>query len=208
MRSARLVPVLIAINIFVYLMWHQPGYFSEAWMSDHFLVSWGLLQEGHWWTLLGSVFSQNILVHLLVNMMVLSSFGSILETALGSRRFLVFYLLAGIFSSLTHSLVSMFLLNEPDLPALGASGAIAGVILVFSLMFPREKLLLFWVIPMPALVGAFIFVGLDLWGLLAQAHGGGLPIGHGAHLGGAFFGLLYYFFYLRPRRSRLLNYPF
>lgn len=199
MRSTFFVPVIIALNLVVYFMWHQPARIPEQWMAENFLVSWSLLKEGRWWTLLGSAFSQNMFVHLLVNMMVLNSFGSILEVSLGRWRFLMFYLLAGIFSSLTHSVVSMYVLGEPDMPALGASGAIAGVILVFSLMYPKEKLLLFWVIPMPALVGALIFVGLDLWGLSAQAHGGGLPIGHGAHLGGAAFGLIYYFLFIRRR---------
>ena len=43
------------------------------------------------------------------------------------------------------------------------------------------------------MVGAILFVGLDVWGVIAQAGGGGLPIGHGAHLGGALAGLIYYF---------------
>lgn len=96
------------------------------------------------------------------------------------------------------------LLSEPSLPALGASGAIAGLILVFSLVFPKEKILLFGLVPIPALWGALAFVGLDIWGLVAQTKGGGLPIGHGAHLGGALSGFLYFRFYLRPRlRARI-----
>ncbi len=83
--------------------------------------------------------------------------------------------------------------------ALGASGAVAGLVLVFSLLFPKEKLLLFGIIPLPALFGALAFIALDLWGLFAQAGGGGLPIGHGAHLGGAFTGILFYFLYVRPK---------
>jgi membrane associated rhomboid family serine protease len=52
------------------------------------------------------------------------------------------------------------------------------------------------------MVGALAFIGLDVWGLIAQAEGGGLPIGHGAHLGGAFTGILYYFLFLRGRIPR------
>jgi len=69
-------------------------------------------------------------------------------------------------------------------------------------LFPKERLLFFFLIPLPAMIAALIFVGLDLWGLSAQAHGGGLPIGHGAHLGGAFAGILYYFLFLRRRIRR------
>jgi rhomboid-like protein len=158
--------------------------------------------EGRWWTLLTSVFSHNMTLHIFINMFVLNSFGTLLEQVLGRRSFLTFYLTAGIVSSLAHAAVSAFIVGNPEIPALGASGAIAGLILVFSLVFPREKILLFGLIPLPAIWGALAFIALDLWGLSAQAHGGGLPIGHGAHLGGAFAGIVYYFFFIRPRMQR------
>jgi membrane associated rhomboid family serine protease len=69
--------------------------------------------------------------------------------------------------------------------------------MLFALMFPRQIILLFYIIPLPAIFGALGFVALDLWGLSAQAHGGGLPIGHGAHLGGALTGAVFYFLFLR-----------
>jgi rhomboid-like protein len=142
-------------------------------------------------------------LHIFLNMFVLNSFGPILETILGWKAFLTLYLVSGIFASISHILVSTFLLGAPDLPVLGASGAISALILVFSLMFPREKILLFGIVPMPALGGALLFIGLDIWGLVAQAEGGGLPIGHGAHLGGALAGTVFFYFWVKPRiRSR------
>ncbi|MBK9041057.1 MAG: rhomboid family intramembrane serine protease [Bdellovibrionales bacterium] len=168
-------------------------------MMNHFLVSWSSITDGRSWTLLTSAFSHNMFLHFLMNMYVLSSFGPIVERLLGSFRFFGFYLFAGIVSSLCHALVSAFVLGKPDLPALGASGAIAGVILLFSMLFPRQKILIFGLIPIPAVWGAVLFIGLDLWGLVAQAGGGGLPIGHGAHLGGAFTGIIYYYFFLKPK---------
>ena len=125
-----------------------------------------------------------------------------MEQVLGRWRFINFYLAAGVISSLSHCLVSAFLLGKPDMLAVGASGSISGLVLLFSLMYPREKILLFGLIPMPAMFGALAFIGLDVWGVVAQAQGGGLPIGHGAHLGGAFTGIIYYLFILRPRLKR------
>ena len=58
---------------------------------------------------------------------------------------------------------------------------------------------------MPAMVGAVLFVGLDIWGVVAQAEGGGLPIGHGAHLGGAIAGLIYFFILRAGMQRRLRN---
>lgn len=199
---APLVPIIIALNIIVFLLWAFSGH-SPQFMEENFSVSFTGVSAGHYWTLLTSVFSHTLFWHLFLNMFVLRSFGTLLERVLGSWRFLKFYLSAGIAGSLVHILVSAFILGVPDLPAVGASGAISGLILVFALMFPREKILLFAIIPMPALVGALAFMALDVWGLISQAEGGGLPIGHGAHLGGAAAGIFYYFASLRKYRPYL-----
>jgi membrane associated rhomboid family serine protease len=71
--------------------------------------------------------------------------------------------------------------------------------MLFSLMFPRQKIAILGIIPVPALAGVLIFVAFDLWGLFEQTQGGGLPIGHGAHLGGALTGVVYYFLFIRRR---------
>ncbi len=197
--SRPLVPLIIGVNVLVYLSWHWPIYFEPTMMLEHFLVSWTALLEGRIWTLITSVFSHNMFFHIFLNMYVLLQFGSILEAVLGARRFLFFYLTAGVVGSLSHSVVSAWLLGDPDLAALGASGAISGVILTFSLIFPREKILIFGLIPLPAFWGAVLLVVADVWGLVAQTQGGSLPIGHGAHLGGAITGIFYYLFFLRGR---------
>jgi membrane associated rhomboid family serine protease len=196
-RRPLIVPLILAVNVAVFLLWFSAS--RLEFMVDNFTVSWEGLEQGRYWILLTAVFSHNLFFHILINMFVLNSFGSVIEEALGSFRFLRFYLVAGIISSLTHALVSAFIIHEPQMRAVGASGAISGLVLLFSLMFPREKLLLFGLIPVPALIGALAFIGLDIWGLVAQAGGGGLPIGHGAHLGGALTGIIYYFMILRRR---------
>ncbi|MBC7370247.1 MAG: rhomboid family intramembrane serine protease [Bdellovibrionaceae bacterium] len=201
MKRSILVILLIAINILVYFLWASKDPFRMAYMQENFAVSWEGLMAGRYWTLLTSVFSHYMFIHLLFNMLVLNSFGPIVIEVVGSKFFIIFYLVAGIFSSLCHAVVTAFFLHQPNLPAVGASGAIAGVLLLFCLLFPREKILLMGIIPLPAMWGAIAFVALDVWGLIAQSRGGGLPIGHGAHLGGALCGLIAYFF-LRKRVRR------
>lgn len=193
------VPLILILNLAVFLMWTFADEEQYQSMMQNFAVSWEGVLAGRYWTLWTSVFSHNLFLHFLINMLVLRSFGSLIEDVLGSWRFLKFYMVAGGLSSLAHCLVSAFVVNEPAMPAVGASGALAGLVMVFSLLFPKERIYLFGVLPLPAMVGALGFIALDVWGLIAQAGGGGLPIGHGAHLGGAFTGIFYYLFFLRPK---------
>lgn len=190
--NVSVVNALLAANVLVFFLWIWAAVPIPV-MADHFLVSWTHLAEGRIWTLLTALFSHNMLFHLAVNMIVLMSFGPPLEQAMGSGRFLVFYLTAGVVGSLAHAATSAFLIGAPARPALGASSALAGVLLLFSLGFPKAKVLLFFIIPLPAIVAALGFVAIDIWGLIAQIEGDGLPIGHGAHLGGALVGVLYHF---------------
>ena len=196
------VPSIIFFNVVVYIMWLFSSGAEGSFMVQNFLVSWQGLSQGRLWTLLSSVYSHNMFFHLFINMYILKGFGPIVERTIGYKSFMRFYWSAGIISSLSHSAVSAFLMDQPGLPALGASGAVAGVILLFCLFYPREKILIFGLIPVPALMGALFVVGLDLWGLTAQMGGHGLPIGHGAHLGGAFTGLIYYLLFWRGHRRR------
>ena len=198
MRSAA-VSIIIGLNVLVFLAWQAtmlaPG--LNPFMAANFLVSTAHLE--HWlvWTVVTAAFSHNELWHLAINMFVLWSFGTVLDKLWGTRVFVLFYLAAATVASLSHCLVSTFMLGNSDIPALGASGAISGLLLAYALHFPRHKILLFGIVPVPALAGVLAFVGIDLWGLLAQSRGGGLPIGHGAHLGGALAGALIYFLYLK-----------
>jgi membrane associated rhomboid family serine protease len=195
-----IVRIVLALNAGVFLLWLSLG--ESQWMLDHFTVSWNALTAGRVWTLISSAFSHAWFLHFGVNMLVLASFGPIVERTIGSMRFLGFYLVAAVVSSFSHAAVSAFLLHQPELPALGASGAIAGVVLLFALLYPRARIYLLGLIPMPALVGVLAFVGLDVVGLFAQTQGSGLPIGHGAHLGGAATGVLYYLLVIRRSHIR------
>ncbi len=192
---------LIVVNAAVFLLWQAAT--SNAglggFMVQNFMVSAGRLQQGSWWTLLTAVFSHFELWHIGLNMFVLWSFGSVLERLVGGRLYLAFYLASGVFASLCHCLVETLVLHDPTRLALGASGAVSAVLLAYSLLFPRQRILLFFVLPVPALVAAILFVGLDVFGLVAQGRGTGLPIGHGAHLGGALAGFMTWLVVLRPR---------
>lgn len=192
MVSISVVPKIVMLNVMVFLLWNTFAVSNPNFMINHFLVSWTALTQGRVWTLLTSVFSHNMLWHIFVNMFVFFNFGVIVENQLGSLRFLIFYLVAGMTGSLIHCLVCAFILHQPNLMALGASGAVSGVILLFALLNPTQTIFLFGIIPLPAIWAAVLFTGIDLLGLINQARGLGSAIGYGAHLGGALVGLIYF----------------
>lgn len=195
------VKKIIQLNVLIYAGWYAAAFTgSSDFMVKHFLVSWSALLDGRPWTVLTSVFSHNMLVHLFLNLFVLYNFGPLMESLLGSKRFLGFYLSAGLFGSLGHCLASAFILHQPQLMALGASGAISGVIILFALLFPKERIFLFGFVPLPAIWAGMLFIALDLSGLISQTRGSSIPIGYGAHLGGALCGIIY-FGYRRLRRN-------
>jgi membrane associated rhomboid family serine protease len=184
-----MVDLILKINIAVFALWVLG---SSQFMMNNFLVSYDLVQSGRIWTLITSVFSHNMIFHLFINMFILYGFGNIMENIMGSKKFIIFYLIAGLVGSLAHCLASALLMGQSSLPALGASGAVAGVVVLFALMNPKQLVLLFGIIPMPAIGAAGLFILFDLWGLISQTRGSEVPIGHGAHLGGALVGIIYF----------------
>jgi len=91
-------------------------------------------------TYISSMFVHGGLIHLIGNMYYLWIFGDNVEDEMGSFKFIIFYLLCGIFGSI------IFCLMHPSLnePAIGASGAISGVLGAYLLLFPRQYLEVFW----------------------------------------------------------------
>jgi membrane associated rhomboid family serine protease len=124
------------------------------------------------------------LFHLFMNMFVLWMFGGTLESLWGSRRFLRFYVICGVgagFVILVWNIVTGLLY----VPTLGASGAIYGLLMAFSLTWPDRTIMLLFP-PMP--VKAIWFIPLLF--LLTLAMGGGENISHAGHLGGVLVALI------------------
>ncbi len=112
-------------------------------------------------------------LHIIGNMWFLHLFGSTLEDHLGHGRFLIFYLLSGIAASVIYFMVDI----HSKIPAFGASGAIAGVMGAYIVMFPRARivtLILIFFFPILIQISAFVYIGL--W-FLIQLFSGALPLG-------------------------------
>lgn len=138
--------------------------------------------------------------HILFNMLVLFMFGRVLENVWGSKRFLFFYLACGIGASAAH-LIMQYLMGTFSF-AIGASGAVMGVMVAFGYLFPNTQLM---IVPIPVPVKAkWVVLGyvlLDLFGGFGNIQGD--PIAHFAHLGGALTGFLIVLIWNKTNRKTL-----
>jgi len=136
--------------------------------------------------LIGHMFMHGDTMHLLFNMYALYMFGPPLESLWGEKRFLFYYLFAGFGGIFLFALVG--LLDGTGGAAVGASGAIFGLLAGFGMKFPETRLMLiFPPIPMKAKYFVLIFAALELFLGVSSFNTG---VAHFGHLGGALFGFL------------------
>jgi len=125
--------------------------------------------------------------HILFNMLSLFFLGPMVEQNLGSKRFLIFYLICGFAAMMLHIGLGYFGLIGRN-PIVGASGAIMGVFAGFALMYPEVKLMLiFPPIPVKAKYLMAVLIGVDLFSGVSGYNTG---IAHFAHLGGVIAGFI------------------
>ncbi len=137
-------------------------------------------------TLITSMFMHGGFAHIFGNMMFLWVFGDNLEHAMGHIKFLFFYLTCGVLAALAHVFATSFAHQDLNIPMLGASGAISGVLGGYIMLFPHRRvrvLVMRMVTDMPAIAALgiwFLFQIIEGMGLL----GGGGGVAYGAHIGG------------------------
>jgi hypothetical protein len=175
------------IDRFIYIYGMVPARYSLPQVAAYFtfgqqcfaLFSFMFLHGGFW--------------HLLGNMWSLHIFGDNVEDHLGPLRYLFFYLLCGLASGLSHLILNL----HSTTPTIGASGAIAGVMGAYFILYPRSKILTLipiLIIPWFVEIPAFFFLGI--WFVMqfinaagSHLHGGG--IAWWAHIGGFVFGIIF-----------------
>ncbi len=133
--------------------------------------------------------------HILFNMFALWMFGRVLENVWGSKRFLIFYLLCGLGAAVAQ-------LASNSGMAVGASGAVFGVLVAFAMTFPDTELYLMFIpIPIKAKWATLGLVAIDLFGGIYQVKGD--SVAHFAHLGGAVTGFILLRFWNKNNRRTL-----
>lgn len=213
--------VLIALNLFVFVVFQQGGTndnFTLAYSTVPAEIRTGkdLVTDGKqitdpvtgqryqmpglqktpipvYLTILTSMFMHGGIAHIAGNMWFLWIFGDNVEDRMGRVRYILFYLLCGIIASLSHVIMN---LHGPgsDIPSLGASGAISGVMGAYLAMFPSRRVRVLFVRIITE-VPAYIAVGL--WFLFQLVSGMGLlgggqtehGVAYAAHIGGFIAGV-------------------
>jgi membrane associated rhomboid family serine protease len=161
-----------------------------------------LVLRGQIWRLLTYSFCHDRygVFHILFNMIALYYFGITLESMYGGREFLLFYLAAAVFSGVINVLLDVYL--GSDIPAVGASGSVMGVLMLYAIHFPRSLIRIFF-ISIEARWLVCLYVIIDLYPVLLAMSGDPMLMGgiaHAAHLGGLLFGFLYWRFGLHLER--------
>jgi len=203
-RAAFVVVGLIALNVVAFLVeLSQP---SDAALNS-FIQAWGVVPREYmaardlpptiplpfWSTLITSMFLHGGWMHLFGNMLYLWIFGDNIEKVMGAGRFLVFYLVCGLAASFAHIAFG----GGSTVPAVGASGAISGVLGAYLVLFPRNQVRVLTrggIMSVPAIVvlGFWILIQMisGLGSLTATSETAGGGVAYMAHIGGFVAGLV------------------
>ena len=173
---------IIILNVFIFLvtdyLWPK-GFYYLAMIPS-------FVRRGYLYQLFSYMFVHGSLNHLIFNMLSLLIFGTMVEKRIGSKEFLLFYLLTGLFSGII-SFISYYL-GGMNVVLVGASGAIYGVLLLFAVFFPYSVIFVFGIIPVRAPILIIIYALIELY---SQVFGRGGNVAHLTHLSGLAFAYLY-----------------
>ena len=182
------VKFLIVANAVIFVFQFFANLAHQELASILGLRPWFVIYYHYFWQLLTYMFLHGNVFHLLLNMLMLWMFGSEIEYHFGTRRFLIYYFLCGIGAGVVTTVVLPFTSLPLDIPIIGASGAIYGLLLAYGVLFPNRIVLLMFLFPMKVKYVVIIFAAIEFFSSVNQAQDG---ISHFTHLGGMIFGGAY-----------------
>jgi len=194
---------LLIINVALFFLYNVTGVvmgFGALWYPLG-LIPGDVIQHFAVWQLVTYMFLHDPggLLHILFNMLGLWVFGATLERTWGTREFLKYYFICGVGAGICVVLANVLFSPTLETRTIGASGAIFGLLLAFAYLFPDQRLLVEFIVPMKAKYYAMIFGAAEFLFSL-QGTGGG--VSHIAHLGGMLIG----FVYLKSKEKRYKPY--
>ncbi|UYV39501.1 rhomboid family intramembrane serine protease [Rhodobacteraceae bacterium D3-12] len=195
-RTPFVTYALIGLNVLIFISYYT-ALFNEPMALNIMFYEWGIVPReislgSGYATLLTSMFLHGGIMHLAGNMLFLWIFGDNLEDEMGHIGFLLFYVACGLLAGYGHVLAEPY----SDIPTVGASGAIAGVMGGYLLLFPKAKIdilliivIYFRIFTIPAWIMLAVWFVLQFSGALtSDANSGG--VAYWAHAGGFIAGLV------------------
>ena len=192
---------LIAINVVIFLVtFFSPDF--ERIIKEYGVIPNQISEGENLFALITSMFLHAGFSHIIGNMWFLWIFGDNVEHHLGKIKFIIFYFLVGIAASFIH--IFTVPTEQMNIPTIGASGAISGLLGGYVVLFPRNKIRAFmWLYFRPILfdVPAFIYVGV--W-FLYQLLYAGVPtsVAYMAHIGGFIAGAIMIFLLRKTKKNK------
>jgi membrane associated rhomboid family serine protease len=194
--------LIILINAICFFAFTILIYFKPEFIKHIALMPSNIINNFYFWTFFTSMFMHGGFFHLFANMFSLMFIGNFVERLLGKKRFVLIYLLCGLFAGILFVLSSLIWTSDFNTYAVGASGALFGLIGIIMLLTPNLPVYIMF-IPIPikmkyAAPGMLIL----LW-LISIA--GNVPIGNMAHLGGFLLGLGYGIYLRKRYKNKIKN---
>ncbi len=200
--------ILVNALVFIWQNWEV----QDPWVFVHTFgaIPGEIVRGKDLYTLITSIFLHGGLAHFLGNMLFLWIFADNIEATLGNGRFLGFYFLAGLAAHVAHIALNL----HSEVPTIGASGAISGVMGAYMIMFPGSRIRVLFLV-FPFYLPAILFLGLWIYfqfqsglGELQAAPGDTGGGAYWAHIGGFVFGVAAGLDYRardlhRPRKTRV-----
>lgn len=170
--------IIVAVNVVAFIL-------TGSGRNANFQYLFGLqpilfVKAHYYWQLLTYMFMHGSWSHLLGNMIGLLFFGVYIEKQLGSKEFLLFYLLCGILCGAA-SLAIYLVADLHQILLVGASGAVYAVLLLFAVIFPRSTVFIMGIVPVPAPLLVAIYAGIAVF---EQVFGMNQGVAHMTHLSG------------------------
>jgi membrane associated rhomboid family serine protease len=159
-----------------------------------------VVEKGFIWQVVSYMFlhSTSGFFHIFFNMYAVLIFGTPIEQEWGSRKFVGYYLFCGAGAGISILLINLISQGGAyHIPTIGASGAVFGLLLAFGVLYPNTEILLFFFVPIKAKYLVMLYGLVELY---LELFGGQSSISHIGHLGGLFFGIVYF---LITRRSSI-----
>lgn len=179
---------LILVNVVIYLL---QLYFKQRGINIQYLFGLNpklFFEKKMFWQIFTYMFLHGNFLHIFFNMLAVFWFGIAIERKMGSKEFLLFYLLCGTLAGLAMG-IAYYILGI-DAPIIGASGALYAVLFAFAILYPDSTIYLYFVLPIPSailIIGYFVLEFLQMFKSDGVAH-----LGH-------FFGLIFAWIYVRLR---------